>query len=245
MSNILIENLDERDYVGHYRREGKNGAIGHVHLKANNVTRVNDAIWDMLIHVNKGNNTFNSKLQQGRLTIIGGNELANENKSVVDGRELSYARFVGVYKQCQMAGGSGNSEISNFIDDKGIPTLEMSRENLGQQFNGQEYDSFKTRLSQELSSGMHSKTLVIPGFLPPSNDAPDPSTASDSEVSVDYNAMVEKLHSNMGDFEINDMLGRNSKPKASAYKQIQMDLSKDERDYVWKLYKEKYMKDEE
>ncbi len=251
MSDILIENLDSRDYTGYYRKKvkrSKNATVesisnGRIIVHANNVTKIDEEIWNEVIAVNGGANTIKDKLNQGRLIVAGGSELSKENKGVSALREASFQRFANLYDKIQSEGGENSKDLVEHINEDGIPSFDMVRANLGDAVDGDTYNAFTVRLKKEIGNGLHEKNLTIPGSSPEPIAPPLPiatDSDNDGEDEIDYDELVETLHEKMEDIIEEDGIGKNGAPKMGNLKELGIEITRDQRDHLMNLYHEKY-----
>lgn len=235
-AQLMIENLDSRNYKGYFRSPvpGKNQTvINTVNIVANTVTRVDQDAWDAVTNSNSGKNVINDMLQQQRIIVVGGAELSKENKYSHSMREISYQKFVGVYKQINQSGGKANEEVAPFLDANGLPNFEIAKHNVGN-INKQQYDQFVSRITKELGGGMHTKALVIPGELVDKTAKVDKSTLSE-ETGPSYDSLLADLIEKMPALEEEGGIGRRG-PKKGVLKAAGFELSKDQEKHLWGMY---------
>jgi len=238
-AKLMIENLDSRSYKGYFRSPvpGKDqSVINTVNIVANTVTRVDQDAWEAVLKSNNGNNILNSKIQQQRVVVVGGAELSKENKDTLSIRELSYQKFVGVYKQINMSGGSANEEVSPFLDANGLPNFELAKHNIGD-INKQQYDQFVSRITKEVNGGMHNKSIVIPGFVQDKPAKVDKSTIAkeDTSTELNFDSLLADLIEKMPELEEEGGIGRRG-PKKGVLKAAGFSLSKDQEKHLWSMY---------
>ncbi len=246
-ADVLVENRDECVYYGNYRIQNPDGKVEikrHVFEPSSQggMTRVPRKVWEALLQTGGGNNRIASMVEQGRLVANGYTKQSDEVKHQIDMREANYARFVGVYKEVAKMDGQANSMLASFVDESGIPNLALTRENVGRHVSGEEHKAFVTRLKGEIRDNLHQKSLLIPGFVRTKDvDTSKVIDTGDSETDPDADTRFEKLLQEVKDAlpEMKeDDFDKAGQPMTAALKKFGINVSKDDRDYIWKLHLE-------
>lgn len=170
--NYLIQNTSNAPvYFPVIRmRDGKPSSEGSVFFEAGQITKVSDEIYTQLIK----HPFYKGKIERGELIVLNAGSSAAETavNASIQARELDYARYVSLVKSIQASGGLSEPRLRPFLDEQGMPDLQLCRKNLGDTVDPTILAEYRSRYLAEKENGMHEPRIVIPtgGSMPTKAD---------------------------------------------------------------------------
>ena len=164
MSEILIQNKGPTPYFKllSNRKNGTIGVAGQITFEGDNqITKISEEMYDKKI---KDDIFFKRLIEQGTLVVLNDVGVQPQNLAAegAASRELSYSRYKNLVLDVEKNGGNSNKELTGYLDDAGMPNLDLVRANMGQ-VEPYLIDEYKKRYIAEKESGSLANKLRFPG----------------------------------------------------------------------------------
>lgn len=162
--DYLIQNTTQAPIFLHIvrNRDGKPTSEGTVIFEGNNaVTKISESIYEEFMIKNA---FYRQRIEQGHLIVLN-NSSENINQTVqagIQAQELAYNRYVSLVEKIQATGGVAEPRLRPYLDQDGMPMLELCRKNLGN-VDPQVIEDYRKRYIVEKANGLHGNELIIPG----------------------------------------------------------------------------------
>lgn len=126
----------------------------------NQITEISDEIYGEMLK----NKFYKQKFEQGALIALNAERSASAPgvASGIQAKELEYSKYIAMMNKIVSSGGITNSQLRPYLDNDGMPNLELCRENLGKYLTIERAEEFRSRYIIEKSNGMHEAKLTLP-----------------------------------------------------------------------------------
>lgn len=123
------------------------------------ITKISEELYDIMLK----NVFYKEKFERGILVPLTGEVQAKGaiNESI-QAKELNYSKYVTFVSRIKSTGGLSNEQLRPFLDSEGMPSFDLCKKNLGNGFEINTVEEFRTRYLIETANGLHNPILILP-----------------------------------------------------------------------------------